>query len=158
MSVVLILIILAVPTICATTPKSIFGHGKCITIWQGRSCMYERQRNEWWPGYLYFAPRKSDQPYQKWILERNDTNLYNLRNKKSNLTVEDHFWGGDHFLKTTNYRSRTMQFKFESQGRLQYRIITRYGVRTTTNGDRYARLTGNTFYGEQTFKILSCSP
>jgi hypothetical protein len=115
------------------------------------------QSHEKWPGYLYLAPRNSDQTYQKWILERNGTDLYNLRNKQSNLTVEDHFYSHAHYLKTTSYRSRTMQFKFEQKGRLEYSILTRHGVRATSNSGGYIWLPDGTVGSGQIFTIKSCT-
>jgi hypothetical protein len=158
MSFISIITILSLTLISGTTASSIFQDGYCITIFQDDKIMYERQSHEGSAGYLYLATRKYDQPYQKWILERNETDLYNLRNKNSNLTVEDYFYSHIHYLKTTNYRSKTMQFKFEPKGNRKYSILTRHGVRATSDSDGYIRLPHGIFQNGQIFTILSCTP
>jgi Ricin-type beta-trefoil lectin domain-like len=64
--------------------------------------MFEVPIGHTWPGYLKFTTKgKDNHDNQKWFLVKSGNNIYKLKNKATNKTVDVQAYFGSLYLKTT---------------------------------------------------------
>jgi hypothetical protein len=154
MCILPILAILISTVVFAATTDSPLGNGKCITVEKGNQIMFEIPSGNYWPGYLRFTTKATESDNQKWFLVKSDNNndIYKLKNKATNKTVDIKAYFGSDYLKTTDSSSRT-EFKFSAKNNGEYGITTKgRPTKVTSNGWVWLPSSGES----DSYKIQSC--